>query len=119
MIPDADVIAFRFGIPYSHWLGIGVYAFNFILCFISNSIFTFLYRKNLRLIRYLLLWFVFLYPHFPRTSRCSYEWWTWSLSLLSFSTERFFFDFRPIQVSPIGKRFFSEAGLRVLQSEFI
>jgi inner membrane protein len=21
IIPDADVIAFRFGIPYSHWLG--------------------------------------------------------------------------------------------------
>jgi inner membrane protein len=34
-----------------------------------------------------------------------------------FSDERFFFPLRPIEVSPIGLRFFSERGLTVLASE--
>ena len=38
--------------------------------------------------------------------------------LAPFSEERFFFSFRPIQVSPIGAgAFFTEWGLRVLKSE--
>jgi inner membrane protein len=35
-----------------------------------------------------------------------------------FSSQRFFFPWRPIQVSPIGLGFFSESGMRVLLSEF-
>ncbi|MDK2126088.1 metal-dependent hydrolase [Chitinimonas sp. DQS-5] len=37
-------------------------------------------------------------------------WWPWS-------DERFFFPLTPIQVSPIGRAFFSERGLAVLLSE--
>ncbi len=35
------------------------------------------------------------------------------------SNERYFFPFRPIEVSPIGMRFFSERGLEVLASEIL
>jgi inner membrane protein len=35
-----------------------------------------------------------------------------------FSKERFFFPWRPVEVSPIGFNFFSEWGARVLLSEF-
>src|SRR4029453_12412873 len=34
-----------------------------------------------------------------------------------FSTERYFFPLRPIEVSPIGMQFFSERGLEVLARE--
>jgi inner membrane protein len=37
--------------------------------------------------------------------------------LAPFSSQRFFFPWRPIQVSPIGVGFFSSRGLTVLQSE--
>jgi inner membrane protein len=36
-----------------------------------------------------------------------------------FDTTRYFFPFRPIAVSPIGVRFFSERGVYVLWSEFV
>jgi len=36
-----------------------------------------------------------------------------------FDTTRYFFAFRPIAVSPIGVRFFSERGISVLWSELV
>ena len=36
-----------------------------------------------------------------------------------FSAERYFFPFRPIEVSPLGMRFFSARGLEVLASEIV
>ena len=39
--------------------------------------------------------------------------------LAPFSNQRFFFPWRPIQVSPIGIGFFSVRGLNVLSSEFV
>jgi inner membrane protein len=39
--------------------------------------------------------------------------------LAPFTSERFFFPFRPIAVSPIGFRFFSERGMAVLASEML
>jgi inner membrane protein len=39
--------------------------------------------------------------------------------LSPFDTTRYFFPFHPIEVSPIGGRFFSERGSSALESEFI
>lgn len=39
--------------------------------------------------------------------------------LAPFSNERFFFPWRPVEVSPIGLRFFSDRGLTVIFSEII
>ena len=39
--------------------------------------------------------------------------------LAPFSNERFFFPFRPVEVSPIGFGFFTERGWTVIQSEFV
>lgn len=36
-----------------------------------------------------------------------------------FDTTRYFFPWRPIEVSPMGLRFFSPRGLEVIQSEFV
>lgn len=39
--------------------------------------------------------------------------------LAPFTNERFFFPWRPIEVSPIGLRFFSSRGVTVILSEFV
>ncbi len=39
--------------------------------------------------------------------------------LAPFSTERFAFPWRPVEVSPIGLRFFSDRGVTVILSEFL
>ena len=39
--------------------------------------------------------------------------------LAPFSNERFFFPWRPVEVSPIGLGFFSERGIDVILSEFV
>ena len=71
-------------------------------------------------LRYLLLWFVFFLSTLSHALLDALTNGGLGVCLYCpFNVDRFFFDFRPIQVSPIGKRFFSEAGLRVLQSEFV
>ena len=46
IIPDADVIAFRFGIPYSHWLGHrGITHSIFFLPFFQFQFYFFLSKR--------------------------------------------------------------------------
>ncbi|MCH2196367.1 metal-dependent hydrolase [Kordia sp.] len=123
VIPDADVIMFQFGYPYMHPLGHRGFThsilFAFILAFLIRAIF---YKK----VKYfsklgIVLFLIFLLS-------------TISHSLLDaltnggkgvgffipFENSRYFFPCRPILVSPLGAgKFFSERGLRVLQSEVI
>ncbi len=121
MIPDADVIAFRFGIPYSHWLGHrGITHSILFSAILPIPILLLFYRRDFTFnMRYLLLWFVFFLSTLSHALLDALTNGGLGVCLYCpFSTERFFFDFRPIQVSPIGKRFFSDAGIRVMQSEF-
>jgi inner membrane protein len=121
-IPDADVIAFRLGIPYSHFLGHRGFTHSILFSVILPFpiLLLFYRRETVFNARYLLLWFVFFVSTLSHALLDALTNGGLGVCLYCpFSTERFFFDFRPIQVSPIGKRFFSEAGLRVLQSEFI
>ncbi|WP_142785299.1 metal-dependent hydrolase [Changchengzhania lutea] len=115
VLPDFDVIAFNFGIPYEHPLG---------------------HRGFSHAILFALLWALLLMFTIGRKSK--FMWfWVIFLSTIShgvldamttggmgvgffvpFINDRFFFPFRDIVVSPIGLReFFSTWGLRVLLSE--
>jgi inner membrane protein len=120
-LPDLDVIAFRFGIPYaSPW---GHRGFTHSIAF--------------GLVVALVCWWM-LRParpsRFTETATATYLvacavshglldgltngglgsalWWP-------LSDDRWFAPFRPIQVSPIGHAFFSSRGLAVIQSEAI
>lgn len=120
-IPDADVIAFRFRIPYANWLGHrGItHSILFSVLLPISILLLFYWRERGFTLRYLLLWFVFFLSTLSHALLDGLTNGGLGVCLYCpFSTERFFFDFRPIQVSPIGKHFFSEAGLRVLKSEF-
>jgi len=123
VVPDVDVVGFAFGIRYGDMLGhrglTHSLAFALVLAFVVVAL---------------------AFKDVPRWSR---GWWTLVayffvvtashgvLDALTngglgvaffapFSNARYFFPWRPIEVSPIGiAPFFSERGLEVIKSEFV
>jgi inner membrane protein len=121
IIPDADVIGFYFGIPYAHPFGHRGFTHSLLFAALLGIILTVLfYRNTFSRVKLIILFFFF-------SSAASHG----ILDALTngglgveffypFTTERYFFPWRPIQVSPINAAsFFSERGIRVLKSEFI
>ncbi len=121
IIPDADVLAFKFGIPYEHMFGHRG---------ITHSIF------------FALIWTLMLRRIFYPKSKATTEerrtvFWILLISTLShgvldamttggmgiaffapWTADRYFLPWRVIQVSPIGvSNFFSEWGMKVIYSE--
>ncbi|WP_298518436.1 metal-dependent hydrolase [uncultured Kordia sp.] len=121
VIPDADVIMFNFGYPYMHPLGHRGFThsilFAFILAFLIRAIF---YRK----VNYfsklgIILFVIFLLSTLSHSilDACTNGGRGVGF-FIPFENSRYFFPWRPIMVSPLGAgKFFSEWGLRVLQSE--
>jgi len=121
IIPDADVLTFRFGIPYEHPFGHRGFTHSFFFAII--------------------LAFLFRWLFFFNTPRNSSRGWTIVLLLFlstashgildamttggrgiaffaPFDNTRYFLPWRVIRVSPMSaSRFFSEWGIRVLFSE--
>lgn len=122
VVPDMDVIGFRFGIHYGDFLGHRGFTHSLFFAAILAS-------------------FVALLG-FRHASPSSGLLWIWSYLFLATASHgfldamtdgglgvaffsplnnaRYFFPLRPIRVSPIGvSRFFSARGLEVLQSELL
>lgn len=117
VLPDLDVIGFVFRVPYGSPWGHRGASHSLVAALVWATVSVAL-AKRLRAPR----WTVFAATLVSTTSHTLLDaftnggkgvalFWPWS-------TERFFFPFRPIQVSPIGARFFSERGLQVVGSEF-
>ncbi len=125
--PDLDVLAFRFGIPYESQWGHRGWTHSLVFALLLGGLMTWLFRMgktpekafpggaNFRI----LVWLVFSTLSHPLLDmltdggRGCALWWP-------FSTERIFFPFRPVAVSPMSiSGFISEWGLTVLASEFV
>lgn len=116
VLPDFDVIAFKFGISYEHPLGHRgfTHSIGFAVLWALALMFT-IGRKNK------LTWFLVIF-----LSTISHGILDAMTSggegvgfLIPFNSDRFFFSFREIVVSPLGfKNFFSTWGIKVLFSEF-
>jgi inner membrane protein len=126
MLPDIDVIAFSFGIPYEAMFGHRGFTHSFFFAAVAGA---------------LVSWHLLHRPaadsHRPDAHSPWTELFVWFFAVTAshglldaltdggrgigffapFSNHRFFFPWRPIQVSPIGVGFFSPRGLRVLVSE--
>jgi len=130
MLPDIDVIAFSFGIPYDDMFGHRGFTHSLFFAALVGALMALRFphdshplhhshplpRSHLSHRTALFVWFTAV---------------TASHGLLDaltnggrgigffapFSNHRYFFPWRPIQVSPIGVGFFSPRGLRVLASE--
>ena len=117
MLPDLDVIAFRFGIPYESPFGHRGYTHSFAFAALIGSIGS-IYSRALGTKPAVAFWFLFVATaSHPLLDACT----NGGLGVALFwpiSNERFFFPWHDILVSPIGlKSFFTPYGLAVIQSE--
>jgi inner membrane protein len=121
MLPDADAIGFAFGVRYDSMLGHRglTHSIAFaVLIGLAVGMFAFGKRLTGPGKLQLVLYFTLVTLSHPLLDAMTNGGRGVAL-LAPFSAERYFFSFRPIEVSPIGMQFFSERGLEVLVSEII
>ena len=122
VIPDLDVVGFRFGIHYGDFWGHRGFAHSLVFAALLALVIVGLgFRHGATGMRLPTLW---LYFFLAATSHGLLDAMTdggLGIALFSpFDNHRYFFPWTPIRVSPIGVgRFFSARGLAVLQSEFL
>ncbi|MBI3554862.1 MAG: metal-dependent hydrolase [Deltaproteobacteria bacterium] len=123
VLPDFDVVAFVFHIPYSSQWGHRGFTHSYLFALVVALLVTTLAFRQIRL--FSKDWFVVLASFFaagashPQLDALTNGglgvalYWPFDLG-------RYFHHYRPIEVSPIGiTQFFSAWGLEVLQSEFV
>ncbi len=116
ILPDLDVIAFNFGIPYSHPLGHRGFTHSILFAFLWAIVLAFTIGRRNKIIWFLVI-FLSTISHGILDAMTSGG--RGVGFFIPFDNARFFFPFRKIQVSPIGvEKFFSEWGLQVIYSEF-
>ncbi len=119
IFPDFDVIGFKFGIKYASFFGHRGFTHSLVFAFFLGLIITFIFYRNHDKKYYYVLFFIFATASHSILDAMT----TGGLGVAFFSpfnNGRYFFSWRPIQVSPIGaSKFFSSWGLRVIKSELI
>ena len=119
VVPDLDVLAFALGIPYAHPLGHRglTHALAFAAVLGASVAYTAFRRDPAR--RQLAVLFALAAASHGLLDAMT----TGGMGVgfaIPFTSERFFFPFRPIRVSPIGvEAFISARGLAVLASELV
>jgi len=121
VLPDLDVIGFRFGIHYDDFWGHRGFTHSLPFALILGGMTTFLIARSLPAIQRLCL---FLYLTLATASHGLLDAMTnGGLGVAFFSpfeNSRYFLAFRPIRVSPIGvSRFFSARGVAIVRSEIV
>jgi len=115
ILPDIDVLAFKFGYAYEHWLGHRGFTHSIFFAILWASILSLIFGKSKKKIFFIVL-FLTTISHAVLDAMT-----TGGLGVgffIPFNDSRYFFPCRPIQVSPIGiSKFFSEWGMRVILSE--
>ncbi len=123
ILPDADVISFKLGIPYEHVLGHRGFSHSLIFSLVLGVIIKLLFYKNVKLISLKSLGYILFFTLCTASHGVLDALTNGGLGVAFFApfdNTRYFFPWRPIQVSPIGfKTFFSERGLNVIKSEIL
>lgn len=116
ILPDIDVLAFRFGIPYASMFGHRGFSHSIFFALLIGCVFRWASAVGRER-----PWTVFLFTSFATLSHGLLDGLTnGGLGVgffAPFSGRRYFLMDRWIEVSPIGGAFFSERGLEVLKSE--
>lgn len=118
IFPDIDVLTFRVGIPYEHMFGHRGFTHSILFAILYSLFFLFFFRKDSRStkVKLFTLFFLSIMSHglFDMLTNGGL-----GVGLfIPFTAERYFFPYTPLEVSPIGKNFFSLRGLMVLKNEF-
>ncbi|HYD17379.1 MAG TPA: metal-dependent hydrolase [Patescibacteria group bacterium] len=120
-LPDFDTIGFAFGVPYESQFGHRGFTHSIVAAILIAALFSWRNREftvnDIPVQRRIVFIFLFLSTISHALIDALTDggegvalWWP-------FSVDRFFFDWSPIPVSPIGKRFFSERGYLVFATE--
>jgi inner membrane protein len=121
IFPDADVIMFKFGVPYHHFLGHRGFSHSLVFSLLFGVFITALFYRNTSLFSkrgLTLISFFFLCTASHILLDALTNGGLGVAVFSPFDNSRYFLPWRPIQVSPIGVgKFFSESGLAVIQSE--
>jgi inner membrane protein len=120
MIPDADVISFSFGVRDGMFSHRG-FTHSIFFAIIFGSFVAFIVHRFLKTglsLTMLVIFFSLATLSHPLLDMLTNGGSGVAL-FAPFSNERFFFPWRPIEVSPIGLRFFSGRGFGVILSEFV
>lgn len=116
LLPDADVIAFAFGIPYESQWGHRGFTHSLVFALGCGLLCSLVFKENKKNIFLLTTLSTFSHPLFDMLTNGGLGvalWWP-------FDTGRYFFPWRPVEVSPIGiGNFIGLRGVRVLVSEFL
>lgn len=119
MVADVDVLAFRFGIPYSAPFGHRGATHSLVFAFVAATAAALvLSRAGGRALGSLMLIASLVAASHPLLDAMTDGGLGVAL-LWPFSNERFFAPWRPIPVAPIGARMLSSRGLRVVWIELV
>ena len=120
VLPDLDVVAFKFGIPYRHTFGHRGISHSILFAFMASILFTSINRQK-GLDKNLLVWgYLFICGLSHGLLDAATNGGLGIGLFLPFSAERFFFPYRPIEVSTLSiTRFFNGQGGFVLQNEIL
>jgi inner membrane protein len=119
LLPDADVITFRLGIPYGSRWGHRGFSHSLILAVLAALVAAWVVALWLPL-PFLPLWGCFTVVIASHSLLDAFTNGGMGVALFApFDHRRYFFPWRPIQVSPIGLAVFSRWGWRALLSEVI
>jgi inner membrane protein len=122
VLPDADAVSFALGVErgsqFSHR---GITHSLLFALLVACAVVSFAFKKTPRFSKS--WWVLLLYFFAVTTSHGLLDALTDGGSGVAFfapfDTARYFFPWRPIEVSPIGFRFFSARGVDVFMSEFV
>lgn len=122
VMPDLDVIGFRFGIRYGDFWGHRGFAHSLAFAaLLALVIVALAFRHGVTGMHALVLWLYFFLATASHGLLDAMTDGGLGIAFFApFDNRRYFFPWTPIRVSPIGVgRFFNARGLAVLQSEFL
>lgn len=120
VLPDADVALLRLGVPYDSPFGHRGASHSLLFAVLVAALFAHLWARRHGLsARWPFVYLLVCAASHPLLDTCTNAGHGAAL-FWPISTERFFAPFRPIEASPLSlRRFFGDAGLRVLLSEVL
>lgn len=121
IIPDADVAGLAFGVKFGSLFGHRGFTHSIMFALIFGGFVAFLTDRFLQTgLSFIKLFVYFSLATFSHPLLDMLTNGGSGVALLApFSNERYFFPWRPVEVSPIGMGFFSDRGLDVILSEII
>jgi inner membrane protein len=119
MLPDLDVLAFAAGIPYGSRFGHRGFSHS-LCCALVTSLAVALLASTSVAVPWWVLWSCFFVAMASHGILDAFTNGGLGVAFFSpFDPTRYFFPWRPVQVSPIGRAFFGRWGLRAFLSEVV